>query len=391
MFANVWKRGRRAALAGVLSAGMLAGGAVVAGASAGAATAAPQVRIPWSQAGPGWELVEYTTGIQAKHAPTTLYLVSPPGAKYPVYTWRASANFAPGLVAWSGDKTRALLMPNGASNQYEQLNLMTGKLTKFTIADQAQAIGYTRPRGLNIIGITFSGSVTTLARYSLTGARTKVLATSTDFEPASGLYSADGTMLAVSGTTGLRLISNAGGLIRTLPVRNTDPKMGCVPERWWNSGTVLAGCFASSKFETMRLWLVPASGATPMPLTPQHSAADGDYGDIGAWQLKSGLYLQSLGACGTLVLNKENKNGTVSKVNVPGTTNDNTVVVTALGQRLLISALTECPGSNSLLWFNPGTNAEQWLFRAPGQAFGVLGVVPYYTRRHEASNYGTPR
>jgi len=377
MFTNVWKRGRRSTLAGVLAAGLLAAGAV-AGVSASAATAAPQVRVPWAQVGPGWELVEYTNGTPAKHAATTLYLVSPGGGRHAVYSWRASASFAPSLIAWSGDKTRALLYA-GDSGQLAQLNLLTGKLTKFTMAGQAQAVGYTRPDGLNILGIQMSGPVSTLARYSLTGARLKVLATSGDYDPVDALYTTDGTMLAVAGTTGVRLISNADGLIRTLKVPGTDPNMGCVPERWWNSSTILAGCFAPAKFEVTRLWLVPVSGARPTALTPQRTAGSHDYGDIGAWRLNSGLYLQSLGACGTLVLNKQNANGSVSQVNVPGTPNDNTRVVSAAGQRLLIDALTGCPGSDSLLWFNPGTRAEQWLFKAPSNAFGVLAVVPYYS------------
>lgn len=52
------------------------------------------------------------------------------------------------------------------------------------------------------------------------------------------------------------------------------------------------------------------------------------------------------------------------------------------GARLLIQAQTGCTGSNSLLWYNPGTHAEQWLLRAPVNAFGVTAVVPYYTREN---------
>jgi hypothetical protein len=92
--------------------------------------------------------------------------------------------------------------------------------------------------------------------------------------------------------------------------------------------------------------------------------------------------MQSVGACSTLVLNKQNKNGSLSLVKVPGTLNVNTRVVTALGSRLLIDALTGCPGSNSLLWFNPGTRAEQWLFKAPAKALGVLAVAAYYSNQN---------
>jgi hypothetical protein len=48
-------------------------------------------------------------------------------------------------------------------------------------------------------------------------------------------------------------------------------------------------------------------------------------------------------------------------------------IVTALGARLLINAQTACPGTESLLWYNPATKAEQWRLRAPA---GAAGVVP---------------
>ena len=126
--------------------------------------------------------------------------------------------------------------------------------------------------------------------------------------------------------------------------------------RWWNATTVLASCG--------RLWLVPASGARPSALTPVRNPAKppNDYGDLDAWQLPSGLYLQSAGACGTLELNRQAANGSITKVTVPGMTNS-PVVVTAYGAQLLIGQLG-CEGSGGqLAWFNPATGAEHWLFR----------------------------
>jgi hypothetical protein len=380
MFSNVRGRGRLAAMIGVCAAGVIAAAGVTAtGASAGAAVAQSQARVPWAAVGPGWELVEYTNGTPAKPAPATLYLVSPGGTRYSLHTWRSSAS-APSLVDWSGDKTRALFYEN-AGNQMMQLNLLTGKQSSwFRLAGQAVTAGYTRPAGLNILGVRANGSVVTLARYSLTGKLVKVLATGTDFA-INGVDSADGTTLAVSASTGLKLISNAGGVIRQLPVPGTDPKMGCSPVRWWNARTVLSQCFGN-KAAIARLWLVPVSGARPVALTPQRTQSGYDLGDIDAWRLNSGLYLQSAGACGTLEFNKQNANGSVTPVKVPGTLNVSTRLLTAVGARLLVDAITGCGGSNSLVWFNPGTRAEQWLFKTPGKAFGVLGVVPYYTREN---------
>ena len=378
MFTNVWRRGRFAALIGVCVA-VLATGAAAASAAAAQPQPQPQTqaRVPWQAVGPGWELAQYTNGTRSKHAPTTLYLVSPSGTRYPLYTWRASAGFAPGLIAWSGDKTRALFNDN-LQGQVGQLNLLTGTMSRFYLAGHASAVGYTLPDGLNILGVQTSGQVFTLARYSLTGRLLKVLATSdsSSIPSVSGAYSADGTTLAVSGAAGLRFISNSGAVIRRLPVPGTDPNMGCWPVRWWNAGTVLSSCFGK-KYDVARLWLVPANGARPVALTPQRTPAGPDYGDLDAWRLPSGLYLQSAGACGTLEFNKQHANGSVTPVKVPGTLNVSTRIVTARGPRLLIDALTGCGGSQSLLWFNPGTGAEQWLFRTPSGAFGVEGVVAY--------------
>lgn len=383
MFTNVWRRRWGAALTAVCATGALA----IAGVSAGAASAQTQAgtqaqaRVPWAKVAPGWNLVEYTNATQTKRAPVTLYLVSPGGTRYSLYTWRSSVS-APSLVDWSGDRTRALFYAP-AGGQVTQLNLLTGKVSRFVLEGRSEPIGYTRPDGLNILGAQVGGTVVTLARYSLTGKLVKVLATSNDYS-IYGVDSADGTTLAVSGSKGLRLISNAGRVVRQLPVPGTDPKMGCSPIRWWSAGTVLAECFAKP-YDIARLWLVPASGAKPVALTPQRTPSGRDLGDIDAWRLRSGLYLQSVGACGTLELNKQSANGSVTPVSVPGTLNLSTLIVTALGPRLLVQAITGCVGSQSLLWFNPGTRAEQWLFKTPAKAFGVVAVVPYYTRENASA------
>jgi len=120
---------------------------------------------------------------------------------------------------------------------------------------------------------------------------------------------------------------------------------------------------------------VPANGKKPVPLTPQRSAAGPDLGDIDAWQLSSGLYVQGLGGCATVEVYRQAATGSITLVNVPHTSGNNNQLVTAVGARLLVHAQTSCPGSSSLLWFNPATHAEQWLLHAPASAAGVIGVV----------------
>jgi hypothetical protein len=65
----------------------------------------------------------------------------------------------------------------------------------------------------------------------------------------------------VTGTShGLKLVSNGGTLIRTLPVPGTSADT-CNPVRWWNGGTVLASC-APPGSAVPQLWLVPVDPAT---------------------------------------------------------------------------------------------------------------------------------
>jgi TolB protein len=314
--------------------------------------------VPWRSVGPGWVLDTYSAGTRARPAPTTLYLVSPGGAKYPLLTWRVSAAPAPTIVGWGGNKTEALLALHSANGQpggYGELNLATGRMTRVAFASPATTpVGYTLPSGGQILGITQSGQNTTIARYTQSGALVKALVTAGQALGAS--YSPDGAKLAVPALGGLLLVSNAGGAPRKLPLAGAGARSLCQPVRWWNATTVLASCG--------RLWLVPASGARPSALTPVRNPAKppNDYGDLDAWQLPSGLYLQSAGACGTLELNRQAASGSITRVTVPGMT-DSPVVVTAYGAQLLIGQLG-CEGSGGqLAWFNPATGAEHWLFR----------------------------
>jgi hypothetical protein len=402
MIVNTGRRRRLGWLAGVVAAGVLAVGAIGLAATSGSAaiTGSPttaaelsagtagatieaSAKVPWSKVGPGWVLAQYSNGpvrysSGAKGTPVTLYLASPAGVRYAIYTWKGLAP-VPRLIAWSGDKTRALLSSTvapQAASAYEQLTLATGKFSYGRLAGQAQPTGYTLPDGQNILGVTGYGNpsvVATVARYSLTGHLLKVLIKGEHEEDA--VYAPNGVTLAVSGTARLELVSNGGGVIRSLPVPGVNRLLGCYPARWWNATTVLATC-------ADRLWLVPISGKKPVALTPQHTSGP-DLGDIGGWPLPSGLYLQGLSACGTLQIFRQAANGSVKQISVPHTLNENNEIVSALGARLLVNAVTGCGGGTSLLWFNPATNAVQWVLHAPKNAEGVIGaVVPFYSNEN---------
>jgi hypothetical protein len=92
--------------------------------------------------------------------------------------------------------------------------------------------------------------------------------------------------------------------------------------------------------------------------------------------------LQAAGACGTLQIFRQAGNGSITRIAPPHTSGNNNVIVTTSGSRMLVRAETGCPGSMSLLWYDPRTHAEQWLMKAPGSQRGVVAVVPYYGRQN---------
>jgi hypothetical protein len=367
----------------VLSVGVLTAALLTTGTAAGAAVAQPAraaepAGVPWSHVGPGWVLAQYTSAAPegGKTGPAELYLISPGGVRYRLARW-PDFRFAPELVAWSPDGKRALFQVFSGKGGVEQLTLATGRTSTFVMQGTATPIGYTTPAGLNIVAGRPSGTGTILARYSLSGRLVQSLGYSADGQV---LYAPSGTEFATGGSRGVKLVSNRGSLIRTLPVPGTSAN-SCNPVRWWNGGTILASCSPPGS-AVPRLWLVPVSGAHPKALTPPRNPnRSGDLGDLDAWQLSSGLYLQAAGPCGVLHIYRQAPGGSIKLITVPHTNGDNRVL-TARGSRLLVQAPTDCTGSVSLLWYDPAKRAEHWLIRAPGNVIGVAIAVPFYSRQN---------
>jgi hypothetical protein len=371
---------RRTPLTAIVTAALSAV-LLTAAATAGVAAAQPAAAtstgasVPWHQVGAGWVLTEYTSAPQGGSGPAELYLVSPGGTRYQLARW-PNWKTAPQLIAWSPDGQRALFSVFTGKGGAEVLTLATGHVSSFIAQGEVNPIGFTTPRGLNILAGQPSGSGTSLARYSLSGQLVQRLGYSADGQV---LYAPSGSEFATGTGNGLKLAGNNGTLIRTLPVHGTSAN-SCNPARWWNSTTILASCIPPNS-ASPQLWLVPVSGARPTALTPPRQVSSGDLGDLDAWPLPSGLYLQSAGPCAVLQIFKQSSRGSITLVTVPHTNGDNRVL-TALGSRLLIQAPTSCTGSDSLLWFNPATHAEQWLIRAPGNVTGVAAAIPFYSREN---------
>jgi TolB protein len=104
-------------------------------------------------------------------------------------------------------------------------------------------------------------------------------------------------------------------------------------------------------------------------------------GDMDAWQISGGLYLQAAGPCGTVQIFRQASNGSISLISPAGTTG-NDLIRTVYRSRMLPDAQTGCPGSTSLLWYDPRTKAEQWPLRTPSTEIGVISAIPYYSRQN---------
>jgi hypothetical protein len=325
-------------------------------------------RVPWTQVGPGWILAEWQPTV-TQSAQTSLFLVDPAGGRYLIETLPANPSTSTPeiLVAWSGDGQRALLKSDNGLT-LAVLDLRTLATTVFGLGNGVAPIGFSAPNGLSVIANGSNGSGQFLERFSLTGQLELSYAVS--FVPGgpyngSALYSPDGTELAVGTSAGIELMSNEGQGLRYL---NVSPSVrSCWPVRWWNTGVLLASCSPNGS-GTSQLWLAPISGATPTALTASPPAS-GDLGDLNAWQLPAGTYVQDAGACGYIYLAKLAPDGLTSPVTVPGVpSGDSTGILGAQGNRLAIDAQPACREGASLLWYAPATNSVTPLLG--GAAFG---------------------
>jgi TolB protein len=306
-----------------------------------------------------------TTG-PAKYS--VLYLVDPEGGRYLMATLAAKRGY---LAAWSGDGERALFEAQTTSSSVVTvLQLQNGGTSTFRIpGSEPWSVDFTEPDGLAIVaaGQTGPSGAVHVRRFDLNG--TLAYSYPTAF-PGAGhldgglLYSPDGTELVLGTTRGFEVVANTGRALRYIPMR-AEPST-CQPERWWATGVLLASCTPQNGSVPL-LWLVPANGRPPAPLTLTPRRASGDYGDVDAWSLPSGDYVQDLGACGYIYLARVGEGQRTTPVRVPGTAADKSVyVLGAFGAQLALTTAFSCfPGSASLMWYDPATNAVTPLLGPP--------------------------
>ena len=348
---------------------------------------APIGAVPWSQVGPGWLLATWSPARGLRHgqkpapgepthedSPTTLYLVDPVGGRYPITTFPPSPARGLELVDWSGDGNRALF--RDAAGLVE-VDLHSGKQTAFTVpgADSGFNLNahYTRPDGKAVLVSKPIGSPASLERIDVAGKHQLTYPVGPGFR-GQYLSTPDGTRLVLGTPSGLALMGNDGTPGEALPV----PGKGvCSPVRWWDGAatTVLANCAGDGR---PQLWLVPIGGGTPTALTAAIvGTATEDLGDVDAWQLPAGTYVQSLGGCGFKYLSKlDAVGGPTTPVKVPGV-QGSVFVIGANGGHLDLQAKAPCGGGQTLFDYDPVDNTTSVLLGPTVNGGGVIQARAY--------------
>jgi TolB protein len=386
-------------------------------ASAPAATSAPTPAaahggdvtikdVPWSKVGPGWVLATWSPvtphrpGEQRapgepnpETADTTLYLVDPAGNRYAITTF-SGANARLSLVDWSGDGSRALFANSYPTpSKVISVDLHTGEQTTIPVHGYPH---YTRPDGKAIrVWTSYNGNEPgTLKRLDLAG--NEQVSYPTEHLGGAGQFSGDylespdGTQLVLATANlgnglvprtdnSLVVMGNDGSIIRTLPAPMANAV--CSPVRWWTPTVILAHCTRERSSAT-QLWEVPIDGGTPTALTAVNSGQHddpgfgGDIDDGIAWQLPSGTFLQSAGACGTSFLSRLTPDGHTTRVTVPDVS-DSVLVTGATGDSLVLQGKVGCGGTRSLLTYHPATNTSTVLLGPPVNGGGVKDAILY--------------
>jgi TolB protein len=354
--------------------------------------------IPWDQVGPGWMLalwspvtptrpgIEPAPGVPTyETAGTTLYLVDPAGGRYPITTFGAPSGFGgPTLSDWSGDGSHALLSLDGSSGKEPttavSVDLHTGTQTTFPVVNGYVA-GYASPKAdAVLVGDSGTGDWPAwVERIDLAGNQQLTYPVGKDFE-GGFLPTSDGSQLVLGTSTGLALMDSDGTAGKSLPV--PGKLTHCSPVSLWPDSVVLARCAPEHFSSTTQLWQVPLDGGTPTALTAVNAgqAEDpgfaGDYGDVAAWQLPSGTFVQTLGACGTIHLARLTPDGHTTRVDVPGAS-ESVQVVGASGDKLVLLAQLGCGGTDSLLTYDPAANTTDVLLGPPVNGGGVTETLLY--------------
>jgi hypothetical protein len=374
----------------------------------------PPAEIPWDRVGPGWMIATWSAAPslhpgqtppegQPLVAPLSVYLLDPAGGRYAITTFPVDGTtdkdpgHVPDLVDWSGDGKHALFEdrascpssfvdhkwrcndPN-APEQYTTIvdvDLTTGAKHGFTVDHWANGT-YSGPSGEAVlVSSNFGTDKEPLKRVDLSGKEQLTFPE----EMGSNLAFPDGTQMVFGAADGLAVGSNDGVVSRKLAM--PAPVTHCSPVRWWTRAVILTQCHLSEP-SGGQLWQVPLDGGRPTALTAVNSGDgdtpgfEGDLGDVNAWQLPSGTFLQSLGACGSSFLSRLTPDGHTARIDVPGA-EGSVDVVGATADKLVLQTRLGCGDGTALITFDPAANTIAVLLGPPVNGGSVKNAFLFPT------------
>ena len=346
----------------------------------------PVSAIPWSQVGSGWLLATWSKNTPVApgerapgnlaNPPSYLYLVDHQGGRYLI---RSAPNSNESLAGWSGDDNRALMVSGSGAPTFTQIDLATGRpASAFTLRTSNsvfyQSVSYSRPNGLALLVVTQTNGAQLLQRYSPTGSlQVTYPHTFTQVGRFDGtvLSSPDGQHLVLGTYQGVAYLGNDGAVVSQVAVPGTTY---CSPTRWWAPGVVLASCMGASSGS--RLYKIPVDGGAVAAMTVVPKAPDA--GDLNAWAVGGGVYVQDAGGCGELYLAKLQANGATTPVTVRIVVNGESIfVLGATSTELALQATVVCGSGKSALWYNPTTRVASVVLGPPINGGGVTTAISY--------------
>ena len=96
----------------------------------------------------------------------------------------------------------------------------------------------------------------------------------------------------------------------------------------------------------------------------------GDIGDVTAYELPRGTFLESEGACGSIFLSRLTPDGHTTRVDVPGIS-DSVWLKGVTGDKLVLVGKVGCGGGTSLVTYDPATDTTDVLLGPPINGGGV--------------------
>jgi hypothetical protein len=280
--------------------------------------------VPWEYVNNQWILALYSGDAAGQ---TVLYLISPYGDTYEVYSWPTDE--WPYIINdWKPDGRSVLVTLTDSTTWDREIRLLdlpsrTSALVEpiASTAPMANA-SFTRPTGRDlVVSISDTSTERVECRYtdgslfSVFVDRPRSLDTR---EWTSWLYGLDGLNVVTGDGDGLHFLDNHGNLIREL----ADVGEYCIPVRWWDTSTVVAACVPSDVLAANpnsyyhRLWRVPIDGsaATAITAAPAVTPDIVDFGYKDAFRIGGSTYVQWWGDCGTASIGQVDAGGNVTTI-----------------------------------------------------------------------------